>query len=85
MIIIMPTQYRGLLFFLSAATTQLDQPLQPFLDDDFIDDKNILNEAIAALEKNKSVMQKLHINMPRFTVDTNTDVQKHLRKVILPL
>ena len=81
----MPTQYNHLLFFLNAATDHLDQPIQPFLNDDFIDDKNILNEAIAALEKNKSLTQKLHINMPRFTLDTNTDVQKHLRKVILPL
>ena len=77
MIVIMPAQYRDLNFFLNAATNHLDTAFE------VTDDKNILSEAIMALENQRNSTQtpKLVIKMPEFTVDTNTNVEKHLRRV----
>ena len=78
MIVIMPAQYRDLNFFLNAATNHLDTAFE------VTDDKNILSEAIMALENQRNSTQrppKLIIKIPEFKVDTNTNVEKHLRKV----
>ena len=72
MIIIMPRNHRGLAFFHNEAKTRLQ-------DSSF--DGNILDEALDALERRRRVHEIHVINMPSFKVDTNMDVQKHLRTV----
>ena len=72
MIIIMPRNHRGLAFFHNEAKTRLQ-------DSSF--DGNILDEALDALERRRTVHEVHVINMPSFKVDTNMDVQKHLRTV----
>ena len=72
MIIIMPTNYRGLKFFHLEALAKLEVPNT---------DGTILDEALDALEKRRTVHELHVINMPSFKVDTNMDVQKHLRTV----
>ena len=72
MIIIMPNDHRGLTFFHNEAMTRLQ-------DSNF--DGNIVDEALDALERRRKVHEVHVINMPSFKVDTNMDVQKHLRTV----
>ena len=69
MVIIMPNNYRGLKFF------HLEALANPNTDG------TILDEALEALEKRRTVHELHVINMPSFKVDTNMDVQKHLRTV----
>ena len=68
----MPRNHRGLAFFHNEAKTRLQ-------DSSF--DGNILDEALDALERRRRVHEIHVINMPSFKVDTNMDVQKHLRTV----
>ena len=72
MIIIMPSDYRGLKFFHLEALAKFEVPNT---------DGTILDEALEALEKRRTVHELHVINMPSFKVDTNMDVQKHLRTV----
>ena len=72
MIIIMPNDHRGLTFFHNEAMIRLQ-------DSNF--DGNIVDEALDALERRRKVHEVHVINMPSFKVDTNMDVQKHLRTV----
>ena len=72
MIIIMPNNHRGLKFFHLEALAKLEVPTT---------DGTILDEALEALEKRRTVHELHVINMPSFKVDTNMDVQKHLRTV----
>jgi hypothetical protein len=72
MIIIMPSNHRGLKFFHLEALAKLEVPTT---------DGTILDEALEALEKRRTVHELHVINMPSFKVDTNMDVQKHLRTV----
>ena len=68
----MPNDHRGLTFFHNEAMTRLQ-------DSNF--DGNIVDEALDALERRRKVHEVHVINMPSFKVDTNMDVQKHLRTV----
>ena len=72
MIIIMPSNHRGLKFFHLEALAKLEVPTT---------DGTVLDEALEALEKRRTVRELHVINMPSFKVDTNMDVQKHLRTV----
>ena len=72
MIIIMPNNYRGLKFFHLEALAKLEVPNT---------DGTILDEALEALEKRRTVHELHVINMPSFKVDTNMDALKHLRTV----
>ena len=72
MIIIMPSNYKGLKFFHLEALAKLEVPTP---------DGTIFDEALEALEKRRTVHELHVINMPSFKVDTNMDVQKHLRTV----
>ena len=72
MIIIMPSNHRGLKFFHLEALAKFEVPNT---------DGTVLDEALEALEKRRTVHELHVINMPSFKVDTNMDVQKHLRTV----
>ena len=72
MIIIMPSNYRGLKFFYLEALAKLEVPTTY---------GTVLDEALEALKKRRTVHELHVINMPSFKVDTNMDVQKHLRTV----
>ena len=72
MIIIMPSNHRGLKFFHLEALAKFEVPST---------DGTVLDEALEALEKRRTVHELHVINMPSFKVDTNMDVQKHLRTV----
>ena len=69
----MPSHYRGLAFFYNVAKR---------LDAESSVEGNILNEALNALKNRGNVSENHVINMPSFKVDSNIDVEKHLRKVI---
>jgi len=71
MIIIMPNHYRGLKFFYNVAQ-RLEKSSA---------EGNILNEALDALNRRENLSENHVINMPSFKVDSNIDVEKHLRKL----
>ena len=73
MIVIMPTNHRGLKFFHNEALVKVE--------DDVFYSGNILDEALDALEKIRTVQESYMINMPSFKIDTNMDVKKHFRTV----
>ena len=77
MIIIMPSHDRGLRFFYEMA-----KRLDKAGSNGAIDEGNLLNEALDAINIAQDLSENHVINMPSFKVDSNIDVEKHLRKVI---
>ena len=75
MIIILPnnSDHRTLQFFQSEAMARLE---------DISIEGNIFEEALTALEERRTVNEAHVLNMPSFKIDTNIDVEKHLRMVI---
>ena len=76
MIIILPSRNRGLRFFYEMAKRA--DKAGPNIEDE----GNLLNEALDAINNVTDLSENHVINMPSFKVDSNIDVEKHLRKVI---
>ena len=68
----MPSRNRGLRFFHQMAERA----------DKAGAEGNLLNEALDAINNVTDLSENHVINMPSFKVDSNIDVEKHLRKVI---
>ena len=71
-IIIMPMHHRGLLYFEFEAKNCIDS----------ICEENIINQALAALNKNRNITKEYDIRLPDFKIETNMSAKKYFRKVI---
>ena len=74
MIIIKPDFYKGLEFMMNSALKAVDDPGIH---------KNIINEALAALDEKRNITRQTEhvVTMPSFIVDSNIDGKKYFREV----